>query len=113
MRNIVEQAHTALDITPISILTMIAAVAQELINDVTIGSMDFHTIKIHLFGQGLLTRIQCPLLGLFLRPARLNERSVARLHERMITPLGVKTVPAPRLRLKKRHSARNQTDLPS
>ncbi|MCU7854077.1 MAG: hypothetical protein KZQ80_17920, partial [Candidatus Thiodiazotropha sp. (ex Monitilora ramsayi)] len=27
-------------------------------------------------------------------PARQNERGVARLHERMITPLGAKTAPA-------------------
>ncbi|MEL0584107.1 MAG: hypothetical protein AAES65_04405 [Candidatus Thiodiazotropha sp. (ex. Lucinoma kazani)] len=30
-------------------------------------------------------------------PARQNERGVARLHERMITPLGAKTAPALRV----------------
>ena len=48
-------------------------------------------------GQGLLTLIGSALLGLFFRPARQNERGVARLHERMITQLGGKIAPALRV----------------
>ena len=47
--------------------------------------------------QGLLTLIESALLGLFFRPARQNERCVARLHERMITQLGGKIAPALRV----------------
>lgn len=51
IQNIIQQAHTALDITPVSISAMIAAVAQKLINDVAIGSMDFHAIETRSFCQ--------------------------------------------------------------
>ncbi|MCG8013895.1 MAG: hypothetical protein JAY64_19660, partial [Candidatus Thiodiazotropha weberae] len=43
--------------------------------------------------------------GLFLCPARQNERSLVVPNERMITPLGAKTEPALRVAPEKRHSA--------
>ena len=51
IQNVVEQAHTVLDIAAVSIHAMITAIAQELINDVSIGTMDFHAIKTRLSGQ--------------------------------------------------------------